>query len=126
MTISKNSIIAAAVIIIMAIAAATGAIWAANRKTHMTPAPTPSSSSAASHSGKVVCLPFKGDGPHIAICTYGLQGIDGKYYGVKNSRAITDYPINADVTIEGPVEAPANDETFDIAGYINVTKITQN
>lgn len=72
--------------------------------------------------GKLVCLPKKGDGPHTMECAYGVQASDGKYYALKNSNT-TDLPTNQEVRVSGTVTPASGDEIYDISGTIDVHSI---
>jgi hypothetical protein len=80
------------------------------------------------YSGKVVCLPKKGDGPHTLECAIGLQADDGKYYMIKESDQsqvpgrISTYPTDSRVTVTGTLTSPS-DGQYDVAGAITITAI---
>jgi len=80
------------------------------------------------YTGKVVCLPKKGDGPHTLECAIGLQTDDGKYYVVKESDAsrapgrISTYATDSRVVVTGTLSAPS-DGQYDAAGVITITDI---
>jgi hypothetical protein len=73
--------------------------------------------------GTIVCLPKKGPGPHTLECAYGLQATSGEHYGLRNLFE-GDWPWPLDTgeraRIEGWVEAPEANTSYDIVGIIDV------
>ncbi len=75
--------------------------------------------------GKITCLPHKGDGPHTMECAFGLVTTDGNHYALQNlwevAPGITDTEVRVRVT--GTVSTPAANEKYDIIGVMKVTKV---
>ncbi len=72
--------------------------------------------------GTIVCLPEKGNGPRSAVCAYGLQTEDGKYYSLMH---LWDVAPNLNLTqvkaeIVGVLSTPTAGEKYDITGVIEV------
>lgn len=72
--------------------------------------------------GKVVCLPKPGDGPHTLECALGLQASNGKYYALKNNPQ-GNLPVNQQIRVTGKVIPPSSNETYDIVGTVDVESL---
>lgn len=76
----------------------------------------------ATITGKVVCLPKKGDGPHTLECAFGIQSAsDGKYYSLQGLTGDTaNDAFNKTVSVTGIMKEPEANTSYDIAGSIEV------
>lgn len=74
------------VIIVVALVGA-GAYFISTRQItppRLTPIPEMPVSGPITVSGKITCLPKTSSGPQTLECAIGLQGTDGRHYGLKN------------------------------------------
>ena len=76
----------------------------------------------ATITGKVVCLPKKGDGPQTLECAFGVQSTnDGKYYGMRGlSGPDANSAFSKTVSITGPLSEPEVNTPYDTAGTVDV------
>lgn len=87
---------------------------------------TPANNTVVTRTGKVVCLPHKGDGPSTMECAFGLK-VENKYYGLKDEDSHPgESPISG--VSEKQVEATGtftqtNDKVYDTVGTISITKL---
>ncbi len=79
------------------------------------------STSAVVTPGETVCLPHRGSGPVTEECAIGLKDKDGYFYALKNT-TITE--VGKKLEVEGVLTEATGDESYDIAGTIDVTKTT--
>lgn len=75
--------------------------------------------------GEIVCLPKKGEGPHTMECAFGLQSIDGKYYGILNSENPLLTKTGEVLVVKGTFEQADPETSYDIVGNINVTEVLE-
>jgi len=80
--------------------------------------------------GKIVCLPHKdASGPQTKECAIGLQGDNGKYYGLKdlNQQDLINgkFRTGARVTATGRLVEDNVSENYDVLGYIEISSITE-
>ncbi len=89
------------------------------------PDPTVGTGTETTLTGKITCLPHKGDGPHTMECAFGLVTAEGNHYALQNlwdvAPTITDTEVRVRVT--GVVSTPAANEKYDIVGVVKVTKV---
>mgnify|MGYP003393360819 CR=1 FL=1 len=89
------------------------------------PDPTVDEGNETTLTGKITCLPHKGDGPHTMECAFGLVTTEGNHYALQNlwdvAPDITD--TEARVRVTGVVSTPEANEKYDIVGVIKVTKV---
>jgi hypothetical protein len=75
--------------------------------------------------GKIACLPAKGTGPHIDICSIGLQTSTNSYYGLDMNGHDPQYKYSQTglrVRVTGRLTS-ATTSTFESAGTIMVPDI---
>lgn len=78
-------------------------------------------------SGKIICLPHKGDGPTTLECRYGIETVDGTNYALDLQSITLGEPLEVGetVTLEGrmtPIELISSDmwQAYDIKGILSV------
>ena len=72
--------------------------------------------------GKVVCLPHKGDGPHTQECTSGLKVGANAYYALKNIDMST-ITTESTITVSGTFYPAPSEQKYDTAGTIAVQSV---
>ncbi len=85
-------------------------------------------------SGEVVCLPYRGDGPHTMECAIGLRTDVGEHYVLDftaSSRQQTAPETGTRFTASGritPIEMLSGDrwKTYDVVGVFSVTDSWQD
>ena len=93
----------------------------------LAPVPPPHAS-VQTLSGKIACLPKKGNGPHTLECATGIQTADGKYYAITETDTairtqLQTYPTGKHITVTGTVSVPPANESYDVVGIIAATQV---
>ena len=78
--------------------------------------------------GKIVCLPHKDQGgPQTLECAYGLEAVDGTYYGLEglNQEDLISGRLTAGakVVVHGRLHSASKDEKYAVAGNITVESV---
>jgi len=125
------------IIVILVVLIGTGTYFVLSRQAQLTPTPTPIPTPEAPKlepitvNGEITCLPKKGAGQQTLECAFGLKGLDGKYYGLKNlfkldpEYKFTEGGLRVEVSgsfnseeIKGP-----DGNKYEVVGTIDVTSI---
>lgn len=129
------------IIVIVVVLAGVGAYFILNRQAQLIPTPTPTPIPGAPAAGpitvrgEITCLPKKNSGPgyYTQECAIGLQGTDGRHYGLKNlfqhdsegKFSVTGLRVEVSGIFTPEEMRGPGGAKYDVVGAIDVTSIKE-
>lgn len=123
MTINVKSYLLLALIILI-LSLLGKLVW--NKKFEMTPPVVNQISGEIGVTGKIDCLPHKGNGPSTMECAFGLKANNGRYYGLTglNQEKLMSGEIDTGVNVKvSGILTTDPKSNYDIVGVIEIKNV---